>query len=231
MLYFAGGGTAMVSWLTTNLPTLIGATVLYSTAYELIFSTPRVPSHVIRLSLSSTYGSIVWYLGDTWTSTTSITNSVTLDSGGSTNSIVEMDVIVTPDLFMFVYKNAFPAYIYLTFGSLSNGNLFVMCGRRNQGGTFITKNITANTSLNPNSYGMTIASATGYYYKTDLYMMNGNQLVGTVNGMKALAMVRPDVTSSILYTAVGNDIVVSHYLTASGTEAVPGYQIIVDGNI
>lgn len=185
-------------------------TVFYETVNYLIFSTPR-SNKVIKLQDN---GNISF--GDSWTSTTTITNEFILQQ-----SIDPYDwaIIVTPDILAFVAKNASGATgdcFAIIFGKSADAAKNLVsgtCSSSNSGYRYSCWDTTgAAVQLKPVIYctNEVAIDSSGYYYAFDYYLktLNGNTV--SASPLKGVKVVLNGILSTSQgYQKFGNDVVVN----------------------
>lgn len=216
--------SANVTWCATNLPTLIGATILYQGTSDVVFSTTRIPSKVIRFNFYNSLNLFACTIGDAWTSGVTITNPIAITSLAP-NSISNLTCVVTPDVFgMTSYCSGWDIALFTTLGNADNYAIGV--GSGNVTGT--SYNITRGTTSIVTTLYKPMSASTGYYYSTDMYATEGGTLTSSIQGVKSL--LNPTMsTSGPNYTTSGNDAIVPGGVSNGST--IQGNIVIVNGYI
>jgi hypothetical protein len=211
---------------------LTAAGILTTTHYEtgdnLIVTTTR-SNKVIRWATGNSR--LQTYIGDTYTSGTTITNQVTINAPGS-NSYVEANMVVTDKVFYIGMRTNTNESIHALFGRLDSATQeYVALGwtTNNANGAPVLRDTTNNTQAEATQLNRILISTSGYYYIHDLPVAsNANVLLASaVQGVKSLQ--RAYVTGSQIVT-YGDDVALSGGYANGATSYFPQSLLIEDGN-
>jgi len=220
------GGPATTTWFINNLPAIIEAVTLFSNSGNYVFSTPRVPNKVFKLTTGDF--TIALYVGDTWSGDTTLTNQKTLKLGitenpGSCVLIVSTALIALVELYATTKVSA--AFI----GILDTGNNFGGSVWRNNTSQGIITDLVTEINLTPIGMDGTITAADGFYYTTDYYLRNGSIYTASPIGIKNLQM--PQLLTTNFYQIAGDDIIISGGTINTNAASFFNNMIIAGGNI
>lgn len=205
-------------------------TLYYENNNYIIFSCPR-SNKIIKLQDNSAI-----YFGDAWTSTTVITNEISIQS---TNiDPFDWNIVVTPDILAFVTKAGSGATgdcFSVSFGKSVDGSKnFVVgaCSTNNSGYRYSCWDITSGPAIQLKPailYGSESAvDGNGFYYSLDPYVKTLNGNVVYTSPVKGLKVVLNGVMStSQAYYKFGNDLVVHGRWAAYNATADMGANFII----
>lgn len=195
-------------------------TVLYETATDLIFTTPR-SNKVIRITSTN-----LMYIGTAWVSGTTLTDVRTLDGGSSTQpDPYDWAIIVTPDVLAFVYKSGTGSSgrcSSIIFTSSVDGTYrFALCFTSDSGAfsnTLSYETTSSNlafTAIPIAQFGNALlVDGNGFYFTTDMFFkyVTDNKLIPSpAKGIKAVLNGGPYTSQG--YYKFGNDVVIQGWYT------------------
>lgn len=185
--------------------------IYYETVNYLIFSSPR-SNKIIKIQDTSFMS-----VGDAWTSTTTITNEVLINSNIS--DPYDWAIVITPDILAFTVKNGAGATadcFCVSFAKTVDASKNVVIGHgspSNSSYRYSCWDITSGTAiqLKPVQFGIneSAVDGSGFYYSLDHYVktMNGNTVYPSpIKGLKIV--LNGALSQSQAYQKFGNDIVV-----------------------
>lgn len=158
----------------------------YDTSENLIVTTTR-SNKVIRF-LTTNIRTQVFY-GDAYTSGTTITNQVTLNTifSGTTD---EAKLIVTDVLLAIGYRNTVNQYTYVVFSQADSvTEEYIVFGHSNQLTTSVHRDTTNDDDIHLMTVASPIVSSGGYYYLADVPVVSsdGGLLATGIQGVKYLS--------------------------------------------
>lgn len=213
---------------------LTAAGILTTTHYEtgdyLIVTTTR-SNKVIKMYFA--VSRTKWYVGDAYSSGTTITNQVTVcEYGGGT--VAEANMVVTDDILYMGWRiTANDRTAHALFGRLATTAAeYVALGwvTNTYEGYPVLRDTSNDASIEISCLRNTLISTGAYYYQHDLVIATaGNVLqANAITGLKALQ--RPIFTTAQLLV-FGDDIVLPGGATNGATSYFPQNLIIADGNV
>jgi hypothetical protein len=211
---------------------------LYKSTIALVFTNSR-NSKVIRFDFFTSAKYFEVYVGDSWTSGTTLVNSfmalkVQVPSMSNT---FPGSIVVTPKVFGFIHTDntAYSVCAHVLFGKVSSEDSVISYTTTSSGSYIMHYSYTLDTRrllhpINISGYLGNLTQA-GAYVKTDLYFTDAlGELIGTFDGASLLC--RPRFTGNPGYMVFGDDIVTSGGFYNNQTAKSLEYCILIEnGNI
>lgn len=216
MAIFPVSGTSGAN-ITALKNALISAGAITTLFYEqvnntIIFSSPY-SDKIIKITNGGSAGFSL-FMGDAWTSTTTITNSVTIFNpyidtfNGGSHALIK-----TPDTLSICIAGNSDSFV-IHFTKFTNGHFVVICtaSSQNTPASYMARvyNTTVSELLYPTFVATRMLSDTGYYHQYNpQWKTNGNvyrnyQLTATLRILTRSA----NLGTQVMYEQSGNDIIV-----------------------
>lgn len=185
-----------------------GVTVHYTSATTIVFSCAAISDKVIRLDLVS--AEFDYYYGDAWTSGTTITNMVTVQSGSNGTMVTNGYLVLGANFILFVDTNTSDSAILLI-AKASNGK-FVFITTTSSGtaayysnrSSYITDTGTRVYFLNTFGLSCEVLHPDGYLPKFPIMLIDNNQTmllnsdgsIATIDGIYFTAKLSSSIYNS-----------------------------------
>ena len=233
MIYIAdiSSTVANIAWMVNNLPLKIEATILYSGATDVVFTTPRVPGKVFKYKITDVASySHALTVGDSWSGGIDLVNPIIIKPASSYRPASQL-VIVSLTAFVILELSALSNQVcYTIIGSLTNADLFAV-GVFRDVSTLAAQFIDISTSgvLKVADFVGIMTTADGHYYNSDYYCLNGLILLGSPMGIKNLML--PQLLLANFNTTVGDDVFIPGGWTNGASDYFHNNLLIVGGAV
>lgn len=205
-------------------------TELYTGAWDFIFTSP-FSNKVIRICENGTI-----YIGDAWTSGTTISNQKTVQGTGA--DPVEWAIIVTPDVLAFCHRGGFVhSTVFCTTVDGTGKYVLAFCSADNssQNQAWSWNTIpTVPVEMAPVSSldSQIVRSPDGYYYQEDIYMREWNSgYVPHPSPMKGVKAIYAGSIVSPAFDIYQSDVVLRAYRTQNSYGLFFGGIAITNGKV
>lgn len=181
-------------------------TTHYNTTNDVIVTTTR-SNKVIRFQLTSLRPIV--YIGDAYSSGTTITNPLTIMAGLGSSAIEEAVIIVTGNLLLFACRYPTDVHGHAVFSrDTSVSARYLALGWSSYSTSCNLKNTSDDEDLHILSFAAPVISPAGKYYETDLPVVdNSNVLIA--DGIEDLKCITRSSVATVISSNYADVIVVS----------------------